>query len=107
LLIGTDDQLAQVKALLEVDVVETEDDEATFPDKEMKLQKIVVHASSPVYGLSIRNAGIREKAKALVVGVERGSERILNPSSEFIFDTGDVIWIVGNKRRISELIDTN
>ncbi|RYE55149.1 MAG: hypothetical protein EOP48_10825, partial [Sphingobacteriales bacterium] len=70
-----------------------------------KLQKIVVNASSSVYGLSIRNAGIREKAKALVVGVERGDQRILNPSSDFVFDSGDVIWIVGNKRKISEVME--
>ncbi len=107
LLIGTDDQLAAVKTLLEVSFTEEEVAETTFPDKEMKLQKIIVHADSPVYGKSIRNAGIREHAKALVVGIERGDERILNPSSEFVFDTGDVIWVVGNKKRISDLILNN
>ncbi|WP_246474963.1 cation:proton antiporter regulatory subunit [Pedobacter roseus] len=70
----------------------------------MTLQKVVVHAESPVYGLSIRNAGIREKAQALIVGIERGADRILNPSSDFIFDTGDIIWIVGNNKKIKEVI---
>lgn len=103
LLIGADDQLAMVKAILEVNAPEIEE-ENSFPDKEMTLQKVVVNAESPVYGLSIRNAGIREKAQALIVGIERGAERILNPSSEFIFDTGDVIWIVGNNKKIKEVI---
>lgn len=103
LVIGTDDQLASVKAILEVNFSEDEI-ENNFPDKEMNLQKIIVHADSPVYKKSIRNTGIREQAKALVVGIERGDERILNPSSEFVFDTGDVIWVVGNKKRINELI---
>ena len=70
----------------------------------MTLQKVVVHAESPVYGLSIRNAGIREKAQALIVGIERGTDRILNPSSDFVFDNGDVIWIVGNNKKIKEVI---
>ena len=103
LLIGADDQLAAVKAILEVDVPETES-EKNFPDKEMTLQKVVVNLESPVYGLSIRNAGIREKAQALIVGIERGSERILNPSSDFTFDNGDIIWIVGNNKKIKEVI---
>ncbi|RZL30512.1 MAG: sodium:proton antiporter, partial [Pedobacter sp.] len=103
LLIGADDQLASVKALLEVDLPDTEQ-EKSFPDKEMTLQKVVVSTESPVYGLSIRNAGIREKAQALIVGIERGAERILNPSSDFIFDSGDVIWIVGNNKKIKEVI---
>ncbi|RZJ84449.1 MAG: sodium:proton antiporter, partial [Chryseobacterium sp.] len=103
LLIGADDQLASVKALLEVDTPETEQ-EKSFPDKEMTLQKVVINTESPVYGLSIRNAGIREKAQALIVGIERGTERILNPSSEFVFDNGDVIWIVGNNKKIKDVI---
>ncbi|MCZ4242500.1 cation:proton antiporter [Pedobacter punctiformis] len=103
LLIGADDQLAGVKNLLEVDLPEIEA-ESNFPDKEMTLQKVVINTESPVYGLSIRNAGIREKAQALVVGIERGTDRILNPSSDFIFDNGDVIWIVGNSKKIKEVI---
>ncbi|MEH3112954.1 cation:proton antiporter domain-containing protein [Pedobacter terrae] len=103
LLIGADDQLAAVKSLLEVNAPETAE-ESNFPDKEMTLQKVVVHTESPVYGLSIRNAGIREKAQALIVGIERGADRILNPSSDFVFDKGDVIWIVGNNKKIKEVI---
>ncbi|WP_316805199.1 cation:proton antiporter [Pedobacter nototheniae] len=103
LLIGADDQLASVKNLLEVELPEIEA-ENNFPDKEMTLQKVVVNQESPVYGLSIRNAGIREKAQALIVGIERGAERILNPSSDFVFDNGDVIWIVGNTKKIREVI---
>jgi CPA2 family monovalent cation:H+ antiporter-2 len=103
LVIGADDQLAAVKALLEVDRPEIAEED-NFPNKEMTLQKVVVHAESPVYGLSIRNAGIREKAQALIVGIERGKDRILNPSSDFIFDNGDVIWIVGNNKKIKEVI---
>ncbi|WP_406823908.1 cation:proton antiporter [Pedobacter sp. KACC 23697] len=103
LLIGADDQLAAVKALLEVNAPDIAE-ENNFPDKEMTLQKVVVHTESPVYGLSIRNAGIREKAQALIVGIERDTERILNPSSDFVFDNGDVIWIVGNNKKIKEVI---
>ncbi|MEJ5994548.1 cation:proton antiporter [Pedobacter sp. Du54] len=102
LLIGADDQLAAVKLLLEVDLPEI--NEVAFPDKEMTLQKVIVNTASPVFGLSIRNAGIREKAQALVVGIERGENRILNPSSDFVFDNGDVIWIVGNNKKIKEVI---
>lgn len=103
LLIGADDQLAAVKALLEINAPDIAE-ENNFPDKEMTLQKVVVHTESPVYGLSIRNAGIREKAQALIVGIERDTERILNPSSDFVFDNGDVIWIVGNNKKIKEVI---
>lgn len=103
LLIGADDQLAAVKTLLEIDLPEIEE-EKNFPDKEMSLQRVVVNHESSVFGLSIRNAGIREKAQALIVGIERGDERILNPTSDFIFDNGDVIWIVGNNKKIKQIL---
>lgn len=103
LLIGADDQLAAVKAILEINPTETAE-EKTFPNMEMTLQKVVVNNQSQVFGLSIRNAGIREKAKALIVGIERGAERILNPSSDFVFEQGDVVWIVGNTKKVKEVM---
>ncbi len=33
-------------------------------------------------------------AHSMVVGVERGEERILNPISDMRLETGDVVWIV-------------
>ena len=37
----------------------------------------------------------------IVVGVERNKERILNPDSSLKLEWGDVIWIVGDKKRFS------
>jgi CPA2 family monovalent cation:H+ antiporter-2 len=54
-------------------------------------------------GKSIRGSAIRENTKGLVVGIERNGERILNPSSDTIFEWGDIVWLVGDKHRISLL----
>ncbi len=103
LVIGTDDQLASVKHLFEGDHVEIDDD-ATFPKQDMSLQKIVINSKSPVFGQTIRESGIREKTQGLVVGIERNGQRILNPDSNLIFENEDVVWIVGNNKRIPELL---
>lgn len=102
LVIGTDDQLASVKELFEgrMDESETSD----FPKQDMSLQKVIINQSSPVFGQSIRSSGIREKTQGLVVGVERNGERLLNPASDFVFENGDIVWIVGNDKRIPELL---
>lgn len=101
LVIGTDNQLAAIQALFEGagDV-----EEATFPKQDMTLQKVVVNSKSPVYGLSIRNSGIRDLTQGLVVGVERQGQRILNPDSDLVFENEDVVWIVGNTKKIPELL---
>ncbi len=101
LIIGTDDQLASVKPLFEGIV---NDYIPAFPKQEMSLQKIVINSNSPVYGQSIRESGIREKTQGLVVGIERNGERILNPDSNLIFENQDIVWIVGNNRKIPEFL---
>lgn len=100
LIIGTDDQLASVTPLFEGMM----NDESTFPKQDMSLQKVVITSKSPVYGQSIRSSGIREQTQGLVVGIERNGQRILNPDSNMVFENEDIVWIVGNNKRIPELL---
>lgn len=102
LIIGTDDQLAEVKELFETGMEENK--ELTFPKEDMALQKVIISTSSPVYNQSIRTSGIREKTQGLVVGIERAGARILNPDSNFVFENGDIVWIVGNNKKIPTLL---
>jgi CPA2 family monovalent cation:H+ antiporter-2 len=101
MVIGTDDQLAAVKELFEGST--DENMESSFPREDMTLQKVVISSSSPVYGQSIRTSGIREATQGLVVGIERQGQRILNPDSNLIFENGDIVWIVGNNKKIPGL----
>ncbi|WEK18652.1 MAG: cation:proton antiporter [Candidatus Pedobacter colombiensis] len=103
LVIGTDNQLAMIQELFEGSVDESAE-EASFPKKDMTLQKIVINANSPIYGQSIRSSGIRETTQGLVVGIERKGERILNPDSNMIFENEDIVWIVGNNKKVPELL---
>jgi CPA2 family monovalent cation:H+ antiporter-2 len=102
LVIGTDDQLAAIKQLFEGGV--DANLESSFPKEDMALQKIIISNNSPVYNQSIRTSGIRETTQGLVVGIERAGERILNPDSDLVFQNGDVVWIVGNNKKIPNLL---
>ncbi len=100
LIIGTDEQLADVKPLFE----STVDEHLSFTKQDMSLQKVVVHSKSKIYQQSIRDSGIREQTQGLVVGVERKGDRILNPDSNFVFENDDIVWIVGNNKLIPALL---
>lgn len=102
MLIGTDDQLAAVNELFKSTDDETQ--EPTFPKKDMTLQKIVINSASPVFAQTIRDSGIREKTQGLVVGIERKGQRILNPDSTLVFENEDIVWIVGNIKKIPDLL---
>lgn len=102
MLIGTDDQLAAVTELFKGSAEENL--ETYFPKKDMTLQKIVITSSSPVFAQTIRDSGIREKTQGLVVGIERNGVRILNPDSNLVFEHDDIVWIVGNNKKIPDLL---
>jgi len=103
LVIGTDDQLAAVKPLFEASL---EEHTNAFPKQEMSLQKVIINSSSPVYGQTIRDSGIREQTQGLVVGIERNGQRILNPDSNLVFENDDIVWIVGNNKKIPALLSS-
>jgi monovalent cation:H+ antiporter-2, CPA2 family len=100
--IGTDEQLARVKEHLEVSDLISDDVQAT--KKELELQKVIISHTSPVCYKTIRDSGIRELSQGLVVAIERDNERFLNPDSSFEFRPGDTLFIVGNKKRVREVL---
>lgn len=100
--IGTDDQLSRVKNLFELPT--TDIPESEINSDQISLQNFTISKDSRLYKKTIRNSGIREEAKGLVVGLERNGERILNPDSKFILEEGDIIWIVGVKSHIEAFL---
>lgn len=99
-IIATDEQMQTFKPVF--DATESVDNGVTIND--ITLQKIVVDENTQLRGQSIRASGIREHARGLVIGIERGNQRMLNPDSQTIFEWDDVVWLVGDRKKIMELI---
>lgn len=97
--IGTDEQLDAFKLFIQPDDMAQKLDE----QHEVVLKKINISEGSPLIGLSIRESGVREKTNGLVVGVERGGRRMLNPESTLVFELKDKVWIVGDAELIENL----
>ncbi|SFP60098.1 cation:proton antiporter domain-containing protein [Parafilimonas terrae] len=95
-IIATDEQMQMFKPVFEnADVTESENSEIA----NIVLQKIVVDEYNRLKGLSIRESRIREKTSGLVIGIERGNERILNPDSSTVFEWDDVVWLVVDRNK--------
>lgn len=99
-IIATDEQLPPFK--LAFDAAESNDPEEPNIEN-IVLQKILVDEHTQLKGVDIRNSGLRESANGLVVGIQRGKERILNPDSGTILEWGDILWVVGDKKKIQQL----
>jgi CPA2 family monovalent cation:H+ antiporter-2 len=63
----------------------------------------MVDEHTKLKGQTIRDSALRERTRGLVVGIERKGERILNPDSATVMEWGDIIWIVGERKRIQRL----
>ena len=98
--IATDDQMQVFKPVF--DAVESIDP-ADHDIGDIILQKIVVDEHNQLKGLTIRGSKIRERTNGLVVGIERNKERLLNPDSTTAFEWGDIVWIVGERKKIQQL----
>lgn len=102
LILGTDTQLAAIEPMFTA--VENTGEKV---DQEVSLEQLEISKDNPLVGKTIRESGIRDNNKCLVVGIERESESMMNPDVQTEFKAGDVIWIVGERERIHQLMNTD
>lgn len=99
-ILGTDEQFQDFKEVFD----EKYEEHADFDVEDIGLKKILITPSCKYIGKSIRESKIREDLIGQVVGLEREDERILNPDSSQIIRENDMLWIVGNIKKLREYI---
>jgi CPA2 family monovalent cation:H+ antiporter-2 len=98
--IGTDEQMKAFKPVFDA----AENPGPVNADtNDIVLQKIQVDEHTKLKGLNIRSSGLREKTNGLVIGIERNNKQILNPDSSTVLEWGDILWIVGERKKIQQL----
>lgn len=105
-IIATDSQVAHFKPVFDQAEIKTSAGE-NVDINEIVFDQLVVNEYTKLKGLSIRDSGLRERTNGIVIGIERNNERLLNPDSTTVFDWDDVIWIVGERKKILALNKAN
>lgn len=95
--IGSDEQLKAFRLYMEIKPVQHNKQQQK---QDVVLKQLLLRKDSELVGKSIRESGIRERSKGIVAGIERDGNRILNPPSSFVFEENDMVWIVGNVKRL-------
>ncbi len=98
--IGGDEQLEQFELFLKSHRSQSASDDRL---KNYSLEQYLVTEQNEFVGKAIKDSGIREKTRGLVVGIERLGERLLNPDSSFQIQAGDLLWIAGDRAKIRSL----
>lgn len=97
--LGTEKQLEDLRLALEDSAASL----TSEVDEELGLESLSIQEDSPYLSRSIRDSGLREQTRGLVVGLERQGRRWLNPDSAETFQVGDLVWLVGERSRIKKL----
>ena len=101
--IGNDDQLQQFATALRDELVP---EDAEIEKREMHLRKIILSATSPFIGRTLKESGLREQYGCMVVGVEEGQEQLTLISPNRPFEQGDIVWVVGEEADLKRLLET-
>ncbi len=99
---GSDEQLERFGDKLQEMTLSPSDSDLT--QSEVCLKQFVLDTESPFNGKSIRESGIRERYKCVVVGIERGTASLRNPDAATVFQAGDLVWVVGEEMNVYELL---
>ena len=93
--IGNDEQLNIMNAAMQAELLP---EDADIEHREMKLQKLVITADSPLVGKTLKESSVRQRYNFMVVGVEEGQKNLtmINPNRRF--EVGDIVWVVGEEK---------
>ena len=93
--IGNDEQLNIMNAAMQAELLP---EDADIEHREMKLQKLVITADSPLVGKTLKECNVRQRYNLMVVGVEEGQKNLtmINPNRRF--EVGDIVWVVGEEK---------
>lgn len=99
-IIATDDQLKVFKPVFDSTEPIRIDSMAII---DITLQTLHVDEHNRLKGKTIRDSGIRQLTNGIIIGIERDGERILNPESTTVLEWDDILWIVGDRKKIAEI----
>lgn len=96
--IGTDEQIQKLLPVVE----SHEEHERGDTPVNVKMFNIQLTENSPLLGKTTATASLRNDYSALVVAIQRGDDYI-KPTGEVPFEVGDIVWLVGDAKRLSQL----
>jgi len=99
LILGTDEQICVFKEVVATSV--------SVPDasKESKIDLVsfILEADCPLTNKRICDISLRDN-ELMIVTIERNGEIFLNPYPDLTLKANDLIWVVGNKKKIQHVL---
>ena len=95
LAVGSSEQIEKLKGLVENSKAERESS-SNEAQSDFTVNSVCLGDDSPLCGKKLSDTNMRQNA-CMVVSVARGNEFTTNPAPDFVFESGDLLWIAGQK----------
>lgn len=95
LAVGSSEQIEKLKGLVENSKAEREAS-SNEAQSDFTVNSVCLGDDSPLCGKKLSDTNMRQNA-CMVVSVARGNEFTTNPAPDFVFESGDLVWIAGQK----------
>ncbi len=100
--IGNDEQLQKFATSIAQDIYP---EDLEIEKREMKLRQLIISSKSEFCGKSLIESGIRDKYNCMVVGLEEGQENLTKITPSYVFQKGDILWIVGEESDLQKIME--
>lgn len=100
--IGNDEQLQKFATSIAQDIYP---EDLEIEKREMKLRQLIISNKSEFCGKSLIESGIRDKYNCMVVGLEEGQENLTKIAPSYVFQKGDILWIVGEESDLQKIME--
>jgi len=100
LVLGTDEQLEKFQEEVKVEVSTEED-----CNRSISIEQVEITEDSVLCDKALKDSGLRESRKLMVVGLERGGVSLMNIDAQTVFHKGDLVWLVGETETLRKLVD--
>ena len=98
--IGSDDQLKALNSTLQEELYP---EPTEFVGHDMQLRRFSITEDSFLAGKSLVTSQLRDKYNCMLVGMEENEESLTSVSPLYLFQPGDILWIVGEDQDIRRL----
>ncbi|XRP97211.1 potassium channel family protein [Methanocaldococcus sp. 16A] len=72
-------------------------------EEDIELKKFVIEKDSELAYKNLKQANIRGKTGATILGIKRGNDFYINPYPEFVIKPGDIIYAFGTEENLNYL----
>ena len=100
--IGNDEQLQKFATSIAQDIYP---EDLEIEKREMKLRQLIISSKSEFCGKSLIESGIRDKYNCMMVGLEEGQENLTKIAPSYVFQKGDILWIVGEESDLQKIME--